>query len=145
MSSFSLISHHPPPVDENSANSTYTQSNGNVGSESWYALGSNADEIRVVSDQFQNINGELVLSATFFANNTRVTEEVWSLAVNAAYLVQVTSTVPIQPIPMTRSCFSETCPSEEDIWCKQDPNCSVSPFQDPASCWGILRDRKMTR
>ena len=122
-----------PSVDENSAFSTYTQSNGNVGSESWYALGSNADEIRLLSDQFQSINGSLVLSATFSATNTRVTEQVWNLAVNAAYKTKVTSTVPTQPIPMTRSCFSEICPSEEDIWCKQDPNCSVSPFQEPSA------------
>jgi len=35
-----------------------------------------------------------------------------------------------RPLPITGPCLSSICPTEED-WCKVDPNCSVSPYQEP--------------
>jgi hypothetical protein len=119
-------------VDSNSAFLTYKNANGDVGSESWYALDPKALECRILSDQFESLNGSLILSKTYSAFNTRVSEEEWVAAINNAYNQSAIPQDIQQPVPILGNCFNETCPTEED-WCSQDPECSTSPYQEPSA------------
>lgn len=129
------------PVDENSAFSTYHNANGDVGSESWYALDSNANKARIISDQFKEVNGSLVLSKTYSAFETRVTEEEWIKQSNAklteTYDIIYNFTIPpdaeLISLPMETACFEDPCPLEAENWCSQDPECSESPYQEPSA------------
>jgi EF-hand domain pair len=93
-------------------------------------LDTDANTARILSDQFQSINGSLILSKTYHAFETRVTEQEWIDAVNAAYKASGLSTKKQVPVPMVGNCLEKVCPTEED-WCSQDPECSTSPFQEP--------------
>jgi hypothetical protein len=120
-------------VDNNSAFSTYLNANGDVGSESWYALDSNANTARILSDQFKKIKDSLVLSRTYSAFEKRVTEEEWIKQANdilSSYNLTEDEQI---DLPMETACFEEPCPSEAEIWCSQDPECSVSPYQEPSA------------
>jgi hypothetical protein len=119
-------------VDENSAFFTFRAATGDVGSESWYALDAYANKARILSDQFQSIDGSLILSKTYHAFETRVTEKEWIHAVNAAYKESGLSSKQRKPIPMVGNCLEKVCPTEED-WCSQDPECSTSPYQEPSA------------
>lgn len=130
-------------VDENSAFSTYHNANGDVGSESWYALDSNANKARILSDQFKEVKGALVLSKTYSAFETRVTEEEWIKQSNAklteTYDLAVLYNFTVTPedeqisLPMETACFEDPCPLEAENWCSQDPECSESPYQEPSA------------
>lgn len=97
----------------------------------------NANEARILSDQFWNIDGALVLAKTYSAFEVRATEEEWLeaaiTALEAVYEVNNSTAEEDKVVlPMTSSClFAENCPLEAEDWCSQDPECSVSPYQEP--------------
>jgi hypothetical protein len=54
----------------------------------------------------------------------------WVQAVEDAYDAYNVAEAIRVPLPMEGECLSGGCPTEED-WCKTDPECSESPYQEP--------------
>jgi EF-hand domain pair len=96
-------------------------------------LDSEANKARIISDQFKDAKGSLVLSKTYSAFEDRVTEKEWIAAVNAAFKETGIPKRNLTAIPMKSDCMSDKfCPTQAD-WCLRDPTCSVSPYQEPSA------------
>lgn len=124
------------PVDKNSifaTSSTDGLSRADVVTESYVFLdGDEGNVIRGVSELFDVNDNEYTVLFQSGVVFTRTTKEEWVEAVNKAY---VNYSIPegeqgTVPFTNTMSCFSGGCPTEEDF-CDQDPDCSVSIYQEP--------------
>ena len=80
-------------------------------------------------DAWNKFNDDAILIGTRRATYEKVTEEEY---LNEIVRLWDKNNVPpdSRPPPMTGPCLSSICPKEEN-WCKFDPNCSVSPYQEP--------------
>jgi hypothetical protein len=54
----------------------------------------------------------------------------WVEAIQTAYITYNVAGENQVPVPMQGQCLTGACPSEID-WCKTDPECSESPYQEP--------------
>jgi hypothetical protein len=133
----SLVTSYFTPVDEN----TFTQTN--ILSEEYfvtvtYVFLRNFTAYSAVQQTFllTDPTGN-PLSAVFLNYVEKVTEPEWLERLEQAYVdfaVLPVDQVEGGQLPTQIECLSagvEGCPTEDD-WCKQDPECSESPFQEPS-------------
>jgi len=81
-------------------------------------------------DTWNKANDVAILLGTRRATYEKLTEEEF-----LSEIVRLWDENKIDPdtrpaLPLTAPCLSSVCPTEEN-WCKFDPNCSVSPYQEP--------------
>jgi hypothetical protein len=82
-------------------------------------------------DSYVFLDGKAMRLTQTVINCNRINSaEEWLQAIQDAY---VTYNIPEDKqvtVPMEGQCLTAACPTEED-WCKKDPECSVSPYQEP--------------
>jgi hypothetical protein len=92
------------------------------------------DECRQLSgnqDTFADLGGAYIHSSQAVRKCDKINSaEEWIQAVQDAYVAYNVAEAIRVPLPMEGECLSGGCPTEED-WCKTDPECSESPYQEP--------------
>jgi hypothetical protein len=82
-------------------------------------------------DSYVFLDGKAMRLTQTVINCNRINSaEKWLQAIQDAY---VTYNIPEDKqvtVPMEGQCLTAACPTEE-AWCKKDPECSVSPYQEP--------------
>jgi hypothetical protein len=126
-----LLTH---PVDDRT---TYI-SGGSTGgalfgffSQLYVCLDDECDQLAGNEDTFVTVNGVSVrFSQSVLTCNKLSSGEEWVEAIEDAYTTYNVPEADQVTVPMTGQCLTGACPTEED-WCKTDPECSVSPYQEP--------------
>jgi hypothetical protein len=82
-------------------------------------------------DSYFFLDGKTMrLTQTVINCNKLSSGEEWVEAIEDAYTTYNVPEADQVTVPMTGQCLTGACPTEED-WCKTDPECSVSPYQEP--------------
>jgi len=120
-------------VDVSTIFSGSLRSDGEFVTESNVFLDESFSQLRAINEVFRpGPNGSKDLVFNGALNFFRVTETEWIEGINADYDTYNIPESDRVPIPMVGQCLIGVCPSEAD-WCKQDPKCSESPYQEPSA------------
>lgn len=112
------------------SSSSYEVGGGVVGGTQTFTFTNKAKTRAALTvDTWNKANDVAILIGTRRATYEKLTEEEF-----LSEIMQLWDENKIDPdkrgLPMTGPCLSSVCPTEEN-WCKFDPNCSVSPYQEP--------------
>ena len=100
--------------------------------KTWLFTTDDLKNAKSTSERYNSNTGERISSVKY--SYTRLpNEEAFINGVKAewdANKVQLNVASRGGEVPMQTECLGSSCPTEED-WCKADPNCSDSPYQEP--------------
>jgi len=112
----------------------YGQGDTALVTETWQFTNDAFTTANTITDVYRLVNGTATIIYSQRGWRRKVSEREYIDAVRSTYQ-EYNIPPPMQfPVPLESNCIGESvgspCPSEEN-WCLNDPECSVSPYQEP--------------
>lgn len=121
------------PIGEDTIfTSSYGENNGGTSTASkvWTFTNKAKTMADAQRSQYNTIGDVSVLIGSSKIKYMKITEEEFIQGIQDEWTAQNVQAENRGDLPMERACLGSVCATEED-WCKSDPDCSQSPYQEP--------------